>query len=277
MNATGTLVLLSEARRAGVQRFLHVSSSEVYGTARHVPMDEDHPTRPETVYGASKLAGEGSAGLLSHVRLPHARRPSVQQFWTAQPLRRGCRRGHSSVHCLVLNGRASHFRRWNPDGDFLYVEDTAYWLIRAAECDQLVGQTINLGSGEETSIATLAEIVYDEVAKTRILPDFQPRRPGDVQRHRADVWLRASGSASGPGFRWPRGFLEQPALFRRSPNTPPPCSIRYRLSTGQLPSRRERPGRPFAPSRDRPPFRSRFRSSAPKRRRALRRWSAQAG
>ncbi len=61
VNATGTLVLLSEARRAGVQRFLHVSSSEVYGTARHVPMDEDHPTRPETVYGASKLAGEGYA------------------------------------------------------------------------------------------------------------------------------------------------------------------------------------------------------------------------
>ena len=58
VNATGTLVVLAEARKAGVARFVHVSSSEVYGTARYVPMAEDHPTFPETVYGAAKLAGE---------------------------------------------------------------------------------------------------------------------------------------------------------------------------------------------------------------------------
>jgi len=58
VNATASLKLLSAARIAGVKRFVYVSSSEVYGTARHVPMTEEHPTFPMTVYGASKLAGE---------------------------------------------------------------------------------------------------------------------------------------------------------------------------------------------------------------------------
>src|SRR5208283_3408103 len=58
VNASATLKLLSAARSAGVRRFVYVSSSEVYGTARHVPMTEQHPTFPMTAYGASKLAGE---------------------------------------------------------------------------------------------------------------------------------------------------------------------------------------------------------------------------
>jgi UDP-glucose 4-epimerase len=58
VNATGTLTMLAAARERGVKRFVYISSSEVYGTARHVPMTEEHPTYPKTVYGASKLAGE---------------------------------------------------------------------------------------------------------------------------------------------------------------------------------------------------------------------------
>src|SRR5208282_1712187 len=61
VNATGTLTVLGEARRVAVELFVHVSSSEVYGTARYAPMDERHPCFPETVYGAAKLAGEAYA------------------------------------------------------------------------------------------------------------------------------------------------------------------------------------------------------------------------
>ena len=58
VNASATLGLVEAARKAGVERFVHVSTSEVYGSARRTPMDEDHPTYPSTVYGAAKLAGE---------------------------------------------------------------------------------------------------------------------------------------------------------------------------------------------------------------------------
>ena len=61
VNATGTLLLLEAARAAGVERFVYVSSSEVYGSAQTVPMNENHPTFPTTAYGASKLAGEAYA------------------------------------------------------------------------------------------------------------------------------------------------------------------------------------------------------------------------
>ena len=71
--------------------------------------------------------------------------------------------------------------------DFIYVEETAAWLRRIAECDALVGETVNLGSGKATSVRELADLVYDAVGNGRIAPEFQSRRPGDVQRLFAGV------------------------------------------------------------------------------------------
>jgi UDP-glucose 4-epimerase len=189
VNATATLQLLEEARRADVQRFIHVSSSEVYGTAISVPMDEHHPTFPETVYGASKLAGE------CYARAYH----QTYGFPTivVRPFNNFGPRSHHEGDSgeviprfvvWALNGRAPViFGDGRQTRDFLYVEDTAYWLRRAAECDALVGQTVNLGSGIETSIRELADLVFDVVAGARIDPVFQPPRPGDVRRHSAGI------------------------------------------------------------------------------------------
>lgn len=189
VNAEGTLILLEEARRAGVERFVHVSSSEVYGTARYAPMDENHPTFPETVYGGAKLAGEAYArayhqtyGLATVV---------VRPFNNFGP------RSHHEGDCgeviprflvWALNGqRPIIFGDGSQTRDFIYVEETAHWLCRVAECDALVGQTLNLGSGRETSVNELAKMIYEEVGQTELKPDYQPRRPGDVQRHLADA------------------------------------------------------------------------------------------
>jgi UDP-glucose 4-epimerase len=189
VNATGTLVLLEEARRAGVARFLHVSSSEVYGTAKYVPMDEDHPTFPETVYGASKLAGECYAR--AFFRTHQFPTVVVRPFNNFGP--RSHHEGDSGeviprFVVWALNGkRPIIFGDGTQTRDFIYVKETAHWLRRIAECDALVGQTVNLGSGRETSIRELAELVCDEAGQARMAPEFRSPRPGDVQRHFAGV------------------------------------------------------------------------------------------
>ncbi len=221
VNATGTLVLLSEARKAGVARFVHVSSSEVYGTARRVPMDEEHPTLPETVYGASKLAGECySRAYCQTYGFPTV---VVRPFNNFGP--RSHHEGDSGeviprFIVWALNGKPPViFGDGSQTRDFLYVEDTAYWLTRVAECDELVGQTINLGSGKETSIRTLAEMVYDEVAHKRIPPEFHPRRPGDVDRHLADVTRAQERLGFRPRFTVAEGIRRAAQSFCEKPDS----------------------------------------------------------
>jgi UDP-glucose 4-epimerase len=189
VNARGTLVLLAEAHKAGVERFVHVSSSEVYGTARRVPMDEDHPCYPETVYGAAKLAGEAYARAYHRTyRLPAV---VVRPFNNFGP--RSHHEGDSGeviprFAVWALNGRPPViFGDGTQTRDFIYVGDTAYWLCRIAECDELVGQTVNLGSGKETSVRELAALVCEEAGSPGLVPCYQPPRPGDVQRHLAGV------------------------------------------------------------------------------------------
>ncbi|MBI2823277.1 MAG: GDP-mannose 4,6-dehydratase [Planctomycetia bacterium] len=189
VNAEGTLTLLVEARRAGIERFVHVSSSEVYGTARYAPMDENHPTFPETVYGAAKLAGEAYARAYHQTYgMPTV---VVRPFNNFGP--RSHHEGDSGeviprFVVWALNGQPPIiFGDGTQTRDFIFVEETAHWLRRVAECDALVGETVNLASGKETSVAELARTVYEEVGLARVTPLHQPRRPGDVDRHLADV------------------------------------------------------------------------------------------
>ena len=151
VNATGSLTMLAAARERGVKRFVYISSSEVYGTARHVPMTEEHPTYPKTVYGASKLAGE------CYTRAYHDSYdyPSVviRPFNTYGP--RCHHEGDSGevipkflLRCLagkplVIFGDGTQTR------DFTHVSDTARGIILAGTSNDAIGKTLNLGSGHE--------------------------------------------------------------------------------------------------------------------------------
>lgn len=189
VNATGTLRLLQAVRAAGVKRLVHVSSSEVYGTAGYVPMDEEHPCRPETVYGSSKLAGEMYAR--AYQRTYGVPVVVVRPFNNFGP--RSHHEGDAGeviprFAVWALHGRPPViFGDGEQTRDFLYVEDTAYWLCRAAECDELIGQTINLGSGVETSVRELANLIYDESGQAGMAAVHRPARAGDVRRHLASV------------------------------------------------------------------------------------------
>ncbi len=189
VNAGGTLSVCRAAHAHGVRRLVYVSSSEVYGSARTAPMDEEHPLRPTTVYGASKLAGELYAlahwrtwGLPVSVVRPFntygprepwagSRAEVIPRFWLQLAKRRA----------PVVYGDGSQTR------DFTYVDDTVAGLVRAAECDALLGDAVNVACGREVSIRRIAELLAEVAGARGLTPVFAPARPGDVQRHYADV------------------------------------------------------------------------------------------
>jgi len=188
VNATGALVLLAQARQAGVGRLVHVSSSEVYGTARSVPMTEEHPTDPHTVYGASKLAGECYArafhrcyGFDSVVLRPfNAYGPrSHHEGDSGEVIPRFVIRALAG-QSLVVFGDGTQTR------DLTHVYDTAAAIARAAVAQGVAGQTLNVGSGQEHSVNQLADLVRRVVGDPSVAVEHVERRPGDVLRLVAD-------------------------------------------------------------------------------------------
>lgn len=188
VNATATLDLLRESRAAGVKRFVYVSSSEIYGTAKHVPMTEEHPPWPMTVYGGSKLAGE------CYTRAYHRTYdyPTVviRPFNAYGP--RSHHEGDSGevIPKFLLRALAGRplivFGDGKQTRDFTYVADTARGILEVGTSAKAVGETFNLGTGKEITIRELADEVTRLVGvDTKIESDIP--RPGDVLRLCADM------------------------------------------------------------------------------------------
>lgn len=189
VNATASLTLLQLARKSGVERFVYCSSSEVYGTARNVPMTEEHPTFPNTVYGASKLAGE------CYTRAYHRTYgyPAcvVRPFNTYGP--RSHHEGDSgevipkfTLRCMagrpmIIFGDGTQTR------DFTYVTDTARGIILAAISDEAIGETMNLGQGSEIMIKGLVIEIAKMLNTSGAPVQYGESRPGDVLRLYSDI------------------------------------------------------------------------------------------
>jgi UDP-glucose 4-epimerase len=224
VNADGALALLEAARAARVRRVVHVSSSEVYGSARRVPMDEAHPTEPTTVYGAAKLAGEAYARAFHRsfgvpvviVRPFNAYGPGAHHEGASGEL----------IPRFLLRALAGRplpiFGDGTQSRDFTYVADTARGIRLAASADGVVGATLNLGSGDEVSVRAIAALIAELVgASGPVAIAHSEPRPGDVLRLCADAgrarallgWHPTVGLAEGLArtLRWYRGLAASPA------------------------------------------------------------------
>ena len=182
-NVTGTYNVANACRRHGVARMIHTSTSEVYGTARSVPISEEHPLQPQSPYSASKIGGDMMALSFHHAfELPVA---VVRPFNTYGP-RQSTRAVIPTILAQLLAG-AEEIRlgTTTPTRDFNYVTDTAAGFVAVSQCDQAIGEVVNIGSGSEISIGDLVEKLKSITGSSaKVVVDEQRVRPAGSEVER---------------------------------------------------------------------------------------------
>jgi NAD dependent epimerase/dehydratase len=197
-NITGTLNVVQAAKENGVKRVLHTSTSEVYGTARYVPINEEHPLQPQSPYSASKIAADAIAmSFYNAFDLPLT---IVRPFNTYGP-RQSARAVIPTAITQILAGKQSiKLGSLTPTRDFNYVEDTCRGFIALAECDAAVGATVNIGSNYEVSIGDTVKLIAEIIGRdVEILSDDVRVRPGKSEVER--LWCDNSMIARLTGFK----------------------------------------------------------------------------
>ncbi|HBY09397.1 MAG TPA: NAD-dependent dehydratase [Chloroflexi bacterium] len=177
-NLLGTLNVLMAAKELEVERVIHTSTSEVYGTARYVPIDEIHPLQGQSPYAASKIGADKLAESF-HLSY-HLPVSTVRPFNTYGP-RQSARAIIPTIIVQMLTKERIKLGSLHPRRDFTFVTDTASGFVKAAVSDATIGDVINLGSGQEISIGELFHLIRDLVGR-------------DVALEVEDERMRPSGS-----------------------------------------------------------------------------------
>lgn len=222
-NIKGTLNVLQAARELGVRKIVHTSTSEVYGTARFIPINEEHPLQGQSPYSATKIAADQLAmSFYYSLDTPVA---IIRPFNTYGP-RQSARAVIPTVITQIASGQLKiRLGALSPTRDFNYVEDTVRGFIATVESDLSIGEVINIGSNYEISIGEtvqlIAEIMGSEI-ETEIDQDRLRPEKSEVERLWADNtkarrllgWEPLYGGHE--GFR--RGLRETIAWFTESDN-----------------------------------------------------------
>ncbi len=179
----GTQTLLESLRYHSVERFIHISTSEVYGTAEEVPMTENHPLKPKSPYAAAKAGADRLAySYFVTYDLPIIIIRPFNNYGSNQY-------PEKMIPLFITNALEDKPLPIYGDGtftrDWLFVEDTCQALDRALRGDpeKLKGEVINLGTGTDTDINTIAKIILEKLKKPETLVRFVEDRPGHVQKH----------------------------------------------------------------------------------------------
>ncbi len=162
-NVIGTLNVLLAARQAGVDRVIHTSSSEVYGTAQRVPIDENHPLQGQSPYSASKIGADKLAE--SFYRSFDTPVVTLRPFNTYGP-RQSARAVIPTIITQALTRPVIRLGNLDARRDLTYVTDTVDGFLKVAEAPGVEGETFNLGSGVEITIRDLAREIQDLVGSS---------------------------------------------------------------------------------------------------------------
>lgn len=178
VNATINLAL-AVSKEKKIKRFVHISSSEIYGSARHVPMDENHPTTPQSTYAVSKLAGERVVYTMHKehnfpaviIRPFNSFGPNITQPYIIPEI----------ISQILKNKEEITLGNINSKRDLTFVSDTARGIILALVVEGIVGETINIGSQRALSIKELVQKISSIMKKeVSINVDSTRFRPDDV-------------------------------------------------------------------------------------------------
>jgi len=176
-NIKGTLNICQAAKESGDIRVIHTSTSEVYGTAQYVPIDEKHPLQPQSPYSATKIAADAMAmSFFNAFELPVT---IARPFNTYGP-RQSARAVIPTIITQIANGmKEIKLGDVSPTRDFNYVEDTCRGFLALAESDQTIGQTVNIGSNFEISVGDTLNIIKELMdSDVQFITDEQRIRPG---------------------------------------------------------------------------------------------------
>jgi NAD dependent epimerase/dehydratase len=181
-NIEGTLTLLQTARDSNVEKIIHTSSSEVYGTARYVPIDEQHPLQGQSPYSASKIGADMIAeSFYRSFNLPVT---TIRPFNTYGP-RQSARAIIPTLIVQMLTRDTIRLGSLHPVRDFTYVTDTVEGFIAAAEAEGIGGEVINLGTASGIAIGDLADKLMRMLGKTVAIEcEEQRTRPAQSEVNR---------------------------------------------------------------------------------------------
>ncbi len=182
-NINGTVNMCKAAMENGVTRFIHTSTSEVYGTACYVPIDEAHPMQPQSPYSASKISSDMMAmSFYNSFKLPLT---IARPFNTYGP-RQSARAVIPTIIAQLANGKKTiELGDVRPTRDFNYVLDTCRGFVALAESEKTIGKTVNIGSNFEISIEKTFNLIQSLMkSDAKIVHDEQRIRPENSEVHR---------------------------------------------------------------------------------------------
>ena len=206
-NIKGTLNVLQAARELGVKRIIHTSTSEVYGTAQYVPIDEKHPLQGQSPYSASKIGADQLAySFYSSFNLPVV---TIRPFNTYGP-RQSARAVIPTIITQVAKGQKKiELGATSTTRDFSYISDTVGGFVKALQSDRGIGEVVNLGSNFEVSIRQIANLIAKSFnTEIEIVTQRERLRPDNSEVER--LW--ADNSKAKQLFNWSPSYTQLQGL-----------------------------------------------------------------